>query len=144
MLKHHVWAYCAPAVVVGRTAGIICESVSDWCRIMRDCPSMLTLLFFLVYIFKCFITLCRLYAYLSSFVYFSHAHVVILYSCEPEFMSKGFSLPTRLRSDAPKDFITPVTHYAALPMQPSRRHFVIEMAIQLHLSIFSRQFSHSA
>ena len=31
-------------------------------------------------------------------------------------MSKGFSLPKRLRSDAPKDFITPVTHHAALPM----------------------------
>ena len=47
--------------------------------------------------------------------------VVILYSsdsCAPEFMSKRFSLSTRLRSDAPKDFITPVTHHAALPMQP--------------------------
>ena len=50
-------------------------------------------------------------------------------------MSKGFSLLTRLRRDAPKDFITPVTHHAELPMQPSRRHFVTEIAIQLHLSI---------
>ena len=61
--------------------------------------------------------------------------VVILYSRAPEFMSKGFLLLTRLRSDAPKYFIKPVTHRAALPMQPSRRHFVIEMTIQLHLSI---------
>ena len=69
---------------------------------------------------------------------------MILYSCAPEFTSKGFSLLTWLRSDTPKDFMTPVTHHAALPMQPSRRHFVIEMAIQLHLRIFSGQFGYSA
>ena len=34
--------------------------------------------------------------------------------------------------------------YKPLPMQPSRRHFVKEMTIQLHLSIFSRQFGYSA
>ena len=68
---------------------------------------------------------------------------IFLRTMTAEFMSKGFSLLTRLRSDAPKDFITPVTHHAALPMQPSRRHFVIEMAIQLHLNIFSRHFVYS-
>ena len=52
-----------------------------------------------------------------------------------------FSLLTRLLSE---DFITHVTHHAALPMPPQRRHFVIEMAIQLHLSIFSLQFGYSA
>ena len=70
--------------------------------------------------------------------------LMILYSCAPEFMSNGFSLLTRLRGDAPKDFITHVIRHPALPMQPSRRHFVIEMAIQLHLSIFSRQFGYYA
>ena len=48
----------------------------------------------------------------------SFMHVVILYSCAPEFMSKEFSLPMLLHSDAPKYFITPVTHHATLPMQP--------------------------
>ena len=59
-------------------------------------------------------------------------------------MSNGFLLLTRLRSDAPKYVITPVIHHAALPMQPSQRHFIIEMAIQLHISILSRQFGYSA
>ena len=60
-------------------------------------------------------------------------------------MLNGLSLDAAAYIDAPKDFIiTPVTHQAALPMQPSRRYFVIDMAIQLHLSTFSRQFGYSA
>ena len=43
------------------------------------------------------------------------------------------TLLARLRSDGAKDFITPVTHHAALPMQPNRHRFIIEMAIVLHL-----------
>ena len=75
---------------------------------------------------------------LQKLLFYHFPSVVFEDSCAPEFMSKGFSLLT------PKDFITPVTHHAALPMQPSQRHFVIEMAMQLHLSIFSRQFGYSA
>ena len=48
-----------------------------------------------------------------------------IYSCAPEFISNGFSLLMRMHSDAPTDLISPVIHHAALPMQPSRRHFVI-------------------
>ena len=80
-------------------------------------------------------------------MHFFQAHIkllVVLYYCASEFMSNGFLLLTRLRSDAPKYVITPVTHHAALPMQPPQRHFIIEMAIQLHVSIFSRQFGYSA
>ena len=55
--------------------------------------------------------------------------------------SKGFSLLTRLPSEA---FSTHVIHHAALPMQPQRRHFCIEMALQLHLIIFNRQVCYSA
>ena len=52
-----------------------------------------------------------------------------------------FSLLTRLLSD---DFITHVTHHAALPMPPQRRHFCIEMALRLHLIICNRQVCYSA
>ena len=38
-----------------------------------------------------------------------------------------FSLLTRLLSE---DFITHVTHHAALPMPPQRHHFFIEMALR--------------
>ena len=47
------------------------------------------------------------------------------------------SLMTRLLSE---DFITHVTHHAA----PQRRHFCIEMALQLHLIICNRQVCYSA
>ena len=52
-----------------------------------------------------------------------------------------FSLLTRLHSE---DFITHVTHHAALPMQPQRRHFCIEMVLRLHLIICNRQVCYSA
>ena len=47
-----------------------------------------------------------------------------------------FSLLTRLLSE---DFITHLTHHAALPMPPQRRHFCIEMELRLHLIICNRQ-----
>ena len=52
---------------------------------------------------------------------------MISYSWAPVFIMsiEGiFSLLTRLLSE---DFITHVTHHAALPMPPQRRHFCIEM-----------------
>ena len=52
-----------------------------------------------------------------------------------------FSLLTRLLSE---DFITLVTHHAALSMPPQRRHFCIEMALRLHLIICNRQVCYSA
>ena len=69
--------------------------------------------------------------------------LVISYSCAPEFIMsiEGiFSLLTRLLSE---DFITHVTHHAALPMPPQRRHFCIEMALRLHLIICNRQVCYS-
>ena len=67
-------------------------------------------------------------------------YVVILYSCAPgpEFMSKGFSLPTRLRSDAPKDFITPVTRHAA------NAALAWSFCYRDGDTVFSRQFGYSA
>ena len=41
-------------------------------------------------------------------------------------------------------FSTHVIHHAALPMQPQRRHFCMEMVLQLHLIIFNRQVCYSA
>ena len=43
-----------------------------------------------------------------------------------------FSLLTRLLSE---DFITHVTHHAALPMPTQRRHFCIEMALRLQIEM---------
>ena len=52
-----------------------------------------------------------------------------------------FSLLRRLLSE---DFITHVTHHAALPMPPQQRHFCIEMGVLLHLVICNRQVCYSA
>ena len=43
-----------------------------------------------------------------------------------------FSLLMRLGSE---DFITHVTHHAAVPMPPQRRHFCIEMALQIFVIV---------
>ena len=47
-------------------------------------------------------------------------------------------------TDASEAFSTHVIHHAALPMQLQRRHFCIEMALQLHLIIFNSQVCYSA
>ena len=73
---------------------------------------------------------------------YRHVVLVISYYCAPEFIIDGiFSLLTRLLSE---DYITHVTHHAALPMPPQRRHFCIEMALRLHLKKFNRQVCYSA
>ena len=101
-------------------------------RLMRDYPST----FFLVYIFKCVITLCIWIMIIIS--------VFVLCTCIT--VSDFIFLRTRVyhvdrrdfrywRGCVSEDFITYVTHHAALPMQPQRRYFCIEMALQLHLII---------
>ena len=71
---------------MGRTVGIICESVSvtdSLSRLTRDYPSM----FFLVYIFKCVITLClSIMIIISVFVLCTCITVSDFISCTPEFI----------------------------------------------------------
>ena len=95
-----------------------------------------------IYIFKCVITLCIWIMIIIP--------VFVLCICTCITVSDFIFLRTRVyhvdrrdyrywRGCVAKDFITHVTHHAAVPMQPQRRHFCIEMALQLNLIICNRQ-----
>ena len=58
-------------------------------------------------------------------------------------MSKGFSLLTRLPSDAPTDFITPVTHHAAAHAALATSFYYSD-GDTVTFIIFNRQFYYSA
>ena len=80
-------------------------------------------------------------------MYFFHAHVVSDFIfLHTRVHVEGIFAPDAARSDAPKDFIMYTSHsprgatHAAL----ATSFCYIEMAMQLHLSIFSRQFGYSA
>ncbi len=119
---------------MGRTVRIIWESVSvtdSLSRLTRDYPST----FFLVYIFKCVITLCIWIMIIIS--------VFLLFTCIT--VSDFLFLRTRVYHVDRRDFrywrdcvakiLLHVTDHTALPMQPQRRHFFVQMAILLHLII---------
>ena len=119
-------------------------SVIDWFTESIDARLSVNVLPSL-YFQMCLITLCIwIMIIISVFVLCTcitllkwfHILRTRVYSCR----SKGFSLLTRLPSEA---FSTHIIHHAGLPMKPQRRHFCIEMALQLHLIIFNGQVCYS-
>ena len=115
-----------PLLWVGRTVGTIhiCESVtrvSDWRKIIHQrCYSSQFMFHHAMWIM---IIICLIffhahtgYITVSDFINYILAHQS---SCRTDFRYWRGAWRTRLRSDAPKGFITPVTYHTALPMQPN-------------------------
>ena len=110
-------------------------SVSDW--FTESIDARLSSTFFLVYIFKCVITLCIwIMIIISVFVLCTCITVSDFISCALEFIHVDRRDFRYWRGCLAKLLVHMSFTTRRCQCKPQRRHFCIEMALQLHLIIF--------